>query len=98
MVAIQVIPVTGVDAHKILRAKVSHEATTWYWANKSKTRLRHLNSSGYIRVGTAHGVLVAQIVPRKPRDLFYLCEKFMGRLVAWFEDDLAAINVQFLPR
>ncbi len=35
--------------------------------------------------------------PRSKRDLFYLAEKFMGRLVAWFEDDLAAINVQFLP-
>ena len=29
------------------------------------------------------------------RDHFYLAEKFMGRHVAWFEDDLVAINVQF---
>jgi hypothetical protein len=35
------------------------------------------------------------VVPKAPRDLFYLAEKFMGRLVAWFERDLSAINVQF---
>ena len=42
----------------------------------------------------AGGVVVARVVPKKPRDLFYLAEKFTGRLVAWFEDELAAINVQ----
>ena len=46
-------------------------------------------------MANAGGVVVAQVVPRAPRDLFYLAEKFMGRLVAWFESDLAAINVQF---
>jgi len=99
MVAIQVVPAAGADAYKLLRSKVNTKAATWYWTNRSKTTLRHVNSTGYIRVGTAHGVLIAQIHPHKPADLFYLAEKFMGRLVAWLEDDLAAINVQFVaPR
>jgi hypothetical protein len=42
-------------------------------------------------------VIVARVHPKTARDLFYLAEKFMGRLVAWFEDELSAINVQFLP-
>ena len=33
----------------------------------------------------------------EPADLFYLAEKFTGRLVAWFEQDLVAINIQFVP-
>jgi hypothetical protein len=41
-------------------------------------------------------VLVAHIDPATPRDQFYLTEKFMGRLIAWFEKDLLAINVQFV--
>ena len=43
------------------------------------------------------GVLVAHIHPASQRDQFYLTEKFMGRLIAWFEKDLLAINVQFVP-
>jgi hypothetical protein len=35
-------------------------------------------------------------VPKERRDLFYLAEKFIGRMIAWFEDELAAINVQFM--
>jgi hypothetical protein len=76
---------------------VLHEAATWDWANKKKTRLKHIQSDGHIAVANAGGVVVAQVVPKTPRDIFYLAEKFMGRLVAWFADDLAAINVQFAP-
>ncbi|MBI3081385.1 MAG: hypothetical protein HYY94_00430, partial [Gemmatimonadetes bacterium] len=50
-----------------------------------------------IDVRGADGVLVAHIYPSSPRDVFYLSEKFLGRLAAWFEEDLAAINVQFVP-
>jgi hypothetical protein len=40
---------------------------------------------------------VAHIHPKTPNDLFYLTEKFTGRLVAWFEGQLLAINLQFVP-
>lgn len=96
MIVIQVIPRAGEDAYKLLRHKVIHEATTWSWSNKKKTRLRHVQSKGWIDVYPAGGGLVAKVVPKERRDLFYLAEKFMGRLVAWFEEELVAINVQLL--
>ena len=96
MIQIQVVPREGVDVYKLLRSKVLHEATTWYWGNKAKTRLRHIQSEGHIDVANAGGVVVARVYPKAPRDLFYLAEKFMGRMVAWFEEELTAINVQFL--
>lgn len=98
MIVMQVVPRDGaVDVYRLLRSKVLHEAATWYWGNKAKTRLRHLNSKGHIDVRGADGVLVAHIHPSSPRDVFYLSEKFLGRLAAWFEEHLAAINVQFVP-
>jgi hypothetical protein len=96
MIVIQVVPRAGNDAYALLRSKVLHEATTWYWSNKKKTRLRHVQSTGHIDVYKAGDVLVAKVHPKERRDLFYLAEKFMGRLVAWFEEELAAINVQLL--
>jgi hypothetical protein len=96
MIQIQVVPRAGVDAYQLLRSKVLHEAATWYWGNKRKTRLRHLQSAGHIDVANAGGVLVARVSPKEPRDIFYLAEKFMGRMVAWFEQDLAAIHLQFI--
>ena len=96
MIRIQVVPRPGVDAWALLRAKVLHEAATWYWGDRAKKRLRHIQSDGYIAVRHARGVVIAEVVPKDRRDLFYLAEKFMGRLVAWFEDELAAINVQLL--
>jgi hypothetical protein len=97
MIQIQVAPREGADAYRLLRAKVLHEAATWFWANKAKTRLKHKNPriKGHIEVANAGGVIVARVVPKAPSELFYLAEKFMGRLVGWFEADLAAINVQF---
>ena len=97
MISIQVIPGYGVDAYRILREKVTHEATTWYWGNKSKSRLKHVQvKKGYIEVANAEGVLTAKIYPKKPKDEFYLSEKFIGRLIAWFEDQLVAVNIQFI--
>ncbi len=96
MIVIQVVPKAGTNAYKLLRSKVLHEATTWDFSNKARTRLRHIQSAGYIDIANAGGVISAQIYPKDRRDHFYLAEKFMGRLVAWFEDDLAAINVQFV--
>jgi hypothetical protein len=96
MIQIQVVPRAGVDAYALLRAKVLHEAATWYWSNKTHTRLRHVQSAGHIDVANAGGVLVAWVRPKDARDIFYLAEKFMGRLVAWFETELAAIHLQFL--
>ncbi|HEX9730084.1 MAG TPA: hypothetical protein VGA37_16430 [Gemmatimonadales bacterium] len=96
MMLIQVVPKAGRNAYRLLRAKVLHDAATWYWSDKKKTRLRHLQSDGHIDVGNADGVVVARVFPKAPRDLFYLGEKFIGRVVAWFEDEIAAINVQFV--
>jgi hypothetical protein len=97
MIQIQVVPRDGADAYLLLRSKVLHQAATWYWANKAKSRLKHKRKDlkGHIQVANAGGVVVARVVPKEPGELFYLAEKFMGRLVAWFEADLAAINVQF---
>lgn len=96
MIQIQVVPAEGVDAYALLRSKVIHEAATWYWGNKRKTRLKHIQSDGHLDLSSAGGVIVARVTPKDRRDLFYLAEKFMGRMVAWFEGDLAAINVQFV--
>lgn len=97
MIQIQVVPRDGVDAYKLLRAKVLHDAATWYWSDKKRTRLRHVQSDGHIDIAHGGGVVVARVVPKERRDLFYLGEKFIGRMVAWFEDELSAINVQLLP-
>ena len=98
MISIQVVPGQGVDAYRLLRDKVTHEATTWYWANKGKSRLRHTQvRKGYIEVANAEGVLIVQIYPKEAKYLFYLSEKFIGRLIGWFEDKLVAINIQFIP-
>jgi len=96
MIVIQVVPKSGANAYRLLRSKVLHEAATWYFSNKAKTRLRHIQSGGYIDIANAGGVISAEVYPKDKRDHFYLAEKFMGRLVAWFEDDLVAINVQFI--
>jgi hypothetical protein len=97
MISIQVVPGQDVDAYKLLRDKVTHEATTWYWANKAKSRLRHSQvKKGYIEVASAEGILIARIYPKEPKDLFYLSEKFIGRLIGWFDDELVAINIQFV--
>src|SRR6266851_4848168 len=98
MVQIQVVPAAGADAYKLLRSKVTHEAATWDWTNRLRTRLRHKGrpKGGYIKVGGVNGILVAHIHPKTASDQFYLAEKFIGRLIAWFEKQLVAINVQFI--
>ena len=97
MMVLQVIPAPGRDAFKLLRARI-RQASTWDWGNKARTRLKHVQrpKGGHIAIANANGVLVAHIYPKTPNDLFYLAEKFTGRLVAWFEADLVAINIQFL--
>jgi hypothetical protein len=97
MLVLQAIPAGNIDAFKLLRGRI-REANTWSWSNKAKTRLKHVArpDGGYVQVSNANGVLVAHIHPKSPNDLFYLLEKFTGRLVAWFEGELLAINIQFL--
>lgn len=96
MITIQVIPCAGVDAYKILRDKVTREAQTWSWKNKAKTLLVHVKArSGYIKVGSSDNVLTAKINPRGSYP-YFLREKFIGRLVAWFPEELFALNIQFL--
>ena len=98
MLSLQAVPVPGKDIFKLLRARIRN-ANTWEWGNKTRTRLKHVQrrKGGFIKIGNAGGVLVAHVYPKTPDDLFYLAEKFTGRLVAWFAADLAAINVQFIP-
>ncbi len=97
MLVLQAVPTPGQDAYKLLRARI-RIANTWEWGNKAKTRLRHVQrrKGGHIALSNANGVLVAHIRPKTPSDLFYLAEKFTGRLVAWFEQELLAINIQFV--
>jgi hypothetical protein len=97
MIKIQVVPQGGSDAYRLLRDKVTHEAKTWSWDNKAKTRLVHSGqSTGYVEVGSADGVLVAELYPGESGQ-YFLIEKFVGRLVAWFPQELFAINIQFVP-
>lgn len=98
MLVLQAVPTPGQDAYRLLRARI-RLANTWEWGNKAKTRLRHVQrrKGGHITLSNANGVLVAHIRPKTPNDLFYLAEKFTGRLVAWFEQELLAINIQFVP-
>jgi hypothetical protein len=98
MLVLQAVPVQGVDVYKLLRARI-REASTWMWGNKARTRLKHVQSpkGGYIQIEGASGILVARVFPKESRDLFYLAEKFAGRLIAWFEKDLLSINIQFVP-
>lgn len=96
MLSLQVIPRSGVDAYRMLREKIAHGAHTWFWKNKKKTRLTHKrNPRGYIEIGRADGVLVAEIHPDADENTYFYAEKFIGRLVAWFRPDMAAINIQF---
>lgn len=98
MLVLQAVPAPGQDAYRLLRARI-RTASTWAWSNKAKTRLKHVQrpKGGHIAVANANGVLVAHVHPKTSSDLFYLAEKFTGRLVAWFETDLVAINIQFVP-
>ena len=97
MIVIQIVPADDLDAYRLLRSKVIHEAKTWDFSNKAKTRLVHINSGGYIDIGNAKGVVAARVYPKEPKDQFFLVEKFVGRLVAWFSGQLVALNMQFVP-
>lgn len=97
MLVLQAVPQPGRDIYKLLRSRI-RAANTWDWGNKTRTRLKHVQrpNGGYIKIANADGVLVAHVHPKTPADLFYLAEKFTGRLIAWFQADLTAINVQFM--
>jgi hypothetical protein len=97
MLVLQAVPVRDVDAFKLLRARI-RQASTWTWGNKARTRLKHVQrpAGGHIAIANAGGVLVAHVHPKTPADLFYLAEKFTGRLIAWFESDLLSVNIQFV--
>ena len=97
MLVLQAVPGAGQDLYKLLRNRI-RTANTWTWGNKARTRLKHVQrlKGGFIEIVGARGVLVAY-VRSTGGDPFYLAEKFIGRLVAWFADDIASINLQFLP-
>ncbi len=98
MLVLEAVPVHDVDVFKLLRARI-REASTWNWGNKARTRLKHVQrpKGGHIEIRNAGGVLVAHVHPKSPADLFYLAEKFTGRLIAWFGSDLLSINIQLVP-
>ena len=98
MLILQAVPVRDVNAFKLLRARI-RGAATWTWGNKARTRLKHVQrpNGGHISISDAGGVLVSHVYPKSPSDLFYLAEKFTGRLVAWFGDSLLSINIQLVP-
>ena len=97
MLVLQVVPAGKLDAFKLLRARI-RLASTWDWGNKKRTRLKHVQrpKGGHIEISNAGGVLVAHVHAKTTTDLFYLAEKFTGRLIAWFEGSLLAINIQFV--
>jgi len=97
MLSLQIVPRSGIDAYRLLREKVTHEARTWAWANKAKTRLTRKDEPklGYIEVGSADGVVVAEIHPAREDSTWVFAEKLVGRVVAWFPSEIAAINIQF---
>ena len=97
MLRLQIVPRSGLDAYRLLRDKVTHDAQTWAWKNKAKTRLTRSSEPrrGYIEVGSADGIVVAEIRPTRQTDDWYFAEKFIGRLIAWFPSDIVAINLQF---
>jgi hypothetical protein len=96
MILIQIVARPDVNIERLLRDRVTHQAQTFYWGNKGKTRLRHTGHEGYIEIGTAEGVVVAVVNASGPEPPWGLTEKFIGRLTAWFRDELVAINIQFL--
>ena len=84
MLRLQIVPHSGLDAYRLLRDKVTHQAQTWVWKNKAKTRLTRSNDPkrGYIEVGSADGIVVAEIRPARASDDWFFAEKFIGRLIA----------------
>ena len=68
------------DSYKLLRDKVSHEANTWSWANKAKTKLiHHAFPDPYFASGDFEARLAAF---RKVRDQIadYIGEDFQKAL------------------
>jgi len=94
MLTVQVIPTGDRKLYQLLREKIAHTATTFFWANGTKTRLKHNAGNGYIDIGNRNGILLARIKPVNRTE--FLIEKFIGRLVAWFPSEVAAINVQVI--
>jgi hypothetical protein len=95
MLRVQVVAREGYDAHKLLRDKVHKEAQTFLWGDSAKTKLRHRNYKHLTMwVAGADGVVIGHL-PQGDRSEFFL-EKFVGRLTAWFPNELAALNIQFL--
>lgn len=98
MISLQIISNTGFNLYKNLRIKVTRDAQTFYWANRQKNKLCHTNQAqkNFIRIAGTTDVVIAHVNAVTEEASFYLVEKLMGRLVAWFEHDLIAINIQFI--
>jgi len=94
MLTVQVIPTVECKLYQLLKEKIAHHATTFFWANGTKTRLKHNAGNGYIDIASDNGILLARIKPAHRTE--FLIEKFVGRLVAWFPTEVAAINVQVI--
>ena len=94
MIRIEIHPKPGSNAYALLRSRV-HQAATWRWGNRAKTRLKHVQSDGWIDVKKDGRAVIATVVPKAGRDLFYLAEKLTGRLVAWFPHEVATVTLHF---
>jgi hypothetical protein len=93
MLKIQVIPRSDANVYQILREKIDNEARTFIWADKKKLRLRHVQPAhaGQIRMRDADGILVADT-----HEGDQIAGAFIGRLTAWFPEEIVAINIQVL--
>lgn len=92
MLRIQVVPRGDENIYRILRQKIDTEARTFKWSDKRKLSLKHSQKGypGRIRLGDAEGILVGETEGER------LLGAFVGRLAAWFPQEVAAINIQLL--
>jgi len=91
MLRIQVVPRNSENVYRILRQKIDNEAKTFFWADKKKLRLKHVQPAhaGQIRMRDANGILVADTYGSDQ-----VVGAFIARLAAWFPAEIAAINIQ----
>jgi len=94
MLRIQIVPRKDTNIYHLLRQKIDNEARTFVWADKKKLRLRHVMPAhgGLLRMRDADGVLVADTYKGDQ-----IAGPFIGRLAAWFPEEIAAINIQLFP-
>ena len=100
---VQIVPRAGKDVLSRSRDKVTHRSKNLVLVEQSQDALLAFlfDCFGYKEVSSADGVLVAQIKAGEgvANAWLYLIEKLLhtDEVVDWFEEDLVAINLQFIP-